>query len=113
MERGPIDIADALARVGDDREFLKELLDIYAEDLAGRIACLRTALAEGDLAAVERLGHAVKGSSANLSLPALREHGAALELAGKAGKSKEASARLAALESEFLRLREHLRDNPL
>jgi HPt (histidine-containing phosphotransfer) domain-containing protein len=113
VTRAPIDVEDALARMGGDREFLKEILEVYAEDLTERISSLRTALDTGDLPAVERLGHAVKGASANLSLPVLREHGAALELAGRSGDRRKALARLAGLESEFLRLREHLRKNPL
>lgn len=113
MERMPIDVADALARVGDDREFLKELLDIYAEDLAARVAGLRGALARGDLKAVEQLGHAIKGSSANLSLPPLRDRAAAIELAGRAGDPAKALTNLDGLEKEFLRLRDHLREHPL
>ena len=113
MTRTPLDVEDALTRLGGDREFLKELLDIYAEDMTERIASLKTALDAGDMAAIERLGHAAKGSSANLSLPALREEAAALELAGKTGDRPGAQARLAALESEFLRLRDHLKRRPL
>jgi len=113
MERFPIDVADALARVGDDRDFLKELMDIYTADLATRIAGLREALARGDLKAVEQLGHAIKGSSANLSLPLLRDRASAIEIAGKNGSAPKAQANLQGLEKEFQRLREHLRENPL
>ncbi len=113
MDRKPIDVADALARVGNDRAFLKELLDIYAEDLATRVAGLRGALARGDLKAIEQLGHSIKGSSANLSLAPLRDRAAAIELAGKANDAAKALANLDALEREFLRLREHLEANPL
>jgi len=113
MERTPIDVADALARVGDDREFLKELLEIYDEDLTARVAGLREALAGNDLKAVEQLGHAIKGSSANLSLPFLRDRAAAIELAGKKGDAATALANLARLEKEFQKLRDHLRGNPL
>jgi two-component system sensor histidine kinase/response regulator len=113
MQRTPIDVADALARVGDDRDFLKELMDIYIEDLTARVAGLREALAGGDLKAVERLGHAMKGSSANLSLPRLRDRAAAIELAGKNGDALKAGVNLDGLVKEFQRLRDHLGKNPL
>lgn len=113
MDRTPIDVADALARVGDDREFLRELMGIYEEDLATRIAGLHGALARGDLKAVEQIGHAIKGSSANLSLPALRDRASAIELAGKAGDATKARTNLDGLEKEFLRLQNHLRQDPL
>ncbi|HEX2694351.1 MAG TPA: Hpt domain-containing protein [Acidobacteriota bacterium] len=113
MERTPIDVADALARMGDDRDFLKELLDIYMEDLSIRVAGLRGAVAGGDFKAVEQLGHAIKGSSANLSLPLLRDRAAAIELAGKNGEAAKVLASLDGLEKEFQRLRDHLRENPL
>ena len=113
MKRTPIDVADALERVGDDREFLRELLNLYEEDLATRIEVLREAIAGGDLKAVEQLGHAVKGSSANLGLPFLRNRAAAIELAGRKGDAAKALANLDRLEEEFQRLRDHLRENPL
>jgi two-component system, sensor histidine kinase and response regulator len=113
MERAPIDVAGALARMGNDRDFLKELLDIYMEDLSTRVAGLRAAAAGGDFEAVERLGHAIKGSSANLSLPRLRDRAAAIELAGKNGEAAKALANLDGLEKEFQKLRDHLRENPL
>ncbi len=113
MGRIPIDIADALARVGDDRDFLRELLNIYTEDLTTRIAGLRRAVAEGDLNAVAEIGHSIKGSSANLSLSPLRDRAAAIELAGRDGDAARAMANLVGLEKEFRRLREHLGKNPL
>lgn len=113
MGRMPIDVADALARVGDDRNFLKELLVIYTEDLTARIAGLRGAIAEGDLNAVTEIGHAIKGSSANLSLPLLRDRAAAIELAGRTGDAATAMANLVGLEKEFRRLRDHLDRNPV
>jgi HPt (histidine-containing phosphotransfer) domain-containing protein len=113
MERLPIDVTDALARIGDDRAFLKELLDIYATDLATRVGDLRLALARGDLKAVEQFGHAIKGSSANLSLPRLRDRAAAIELAGRNGNAAKARANLKGLEKEFLKLRDYLEENPL
>ncbi len=113
MKQAPIDIKDALARVGDDGNFLKELLGLYETDLAMRISGLREALAGGDLKAVEQLGHAIKGSSASLSLPMLRNRAAAIELAGRSGDAAKALVNLVGLEKEFRRLRDHLRDNPL
>ena len=113
MERLPIDVADALARVGDDRAFLKELLDIFAADFATRVGDLHLALARGDLKAVEQLGHAIKGSSANLSLPRLRDRAAAIELSGRNGSAAKAMANLKGLEKEFLKLRDYLGENSL
>jgi two-component system sensor histidine kinase/response regulator len=113
MERTPIDVADALARVGGDKDFLRELLIIFEEDLATRIAALRKAVAGGDLKAVEQLGHAIKGSSANLSLPLIRDRAAAIELAGKNGDAAKALTSLDSLENESRRLRDHLGEHPL
>ena len=67
----------------------------------------------GDLKALEQLGHAVKGSSANLSLPFLTDRAAAIELAGRNGDAAKALAGLNGLEKEFQRFRDYLRENPL
>jgi HPt (histidine-containing phosphotransfer) domain-containing protein len=104
----PIDIEDALARIGGDPDFLRELLDLYIEDFSFRYALLDKAVHRGDLKAIAELGHTIKGSSANLSLSSLQEHAFELEKAGKNGDLGKARASLAALGTEFRRLKVYM-----
>jgi HPt (histidine-containing phosphotransfer) domain-containing protein len=104
----PIDIEDALARIGGDSDFLRELLELYVEDFSFRYALLDKAVRSGDLKAVSELGHTIKGSSANLSLSSLQEQALKLEKAGKNGDLGKARTSLAALGTEFRKLKVYM-----
>jgi PAS domain S-box-containing protein len=104
-EKGPelIDtgrIAD-LAELGDNPSWLETLLQRYLEDARTRIAALRKAIAEGDAAAVAELGHALKGSSANIGAKGMREASTVLQDLGRGGKLTGAEKALARLEEVF------------
>ena len=101
----PIDMEDALARIGGDEDFLRELLELYVEDFSSRYVLLDKAVRGGDLKAVAELGHTIKGSSANLSLPSLRKQAFNLEKAGKNGDLGKARTSLAALGTVFRKLK--------
>jgi HPt (histidine-containing phosphotransfer) domain-containing protein len=104
-ETSPVIVKEeVLARLGGDEEFLRELLDLYVSEFEKNAAALKTALADGDLAAIRELGHALKGASANLSLPALRAAALDMEHAGRDGDAALARAALVRLRKEFARL---------
>jgi HPt (histidine-containing phosphotransfer) domain-containing protein len=89
----PLDRAEALDRIGGDESFLAELLELYDAEFAEKSSALASAIEGGDMDAVRSLGHGLKGSSANLSLPGLREAAQEMETAG--GDKNPAAARKA------------------
>jgi HPt (histidine-containing phosphotransfer) domain-containing protein len=99
---------EALERVGGDVEFLEELLALYEKEYRIRSAQLKKALAGGNFKSVHEIGHTLKGSSANLSLPGLRDAALSVEMAGKAADADAARLALEALEREHRRFREFL-----
>lgn len=103
---------EVLDRIGGDDEFLNELLALYDQEYAEKSRALAEAIARRDGAEIQRLGHSLKGSSANLSMPGLREVAWALEKAGGAGDIAAAQAALARLESEYVRLKAFLASSP-
>ena len=113
MKKPPLDLEDALPRVDGDKAFLASLLELFEEDYAERAASLANALARGDLGAVSRLGHAIKGASANLGLPFLRECASNLETSAKSGDAEAAKTGFSSLEREFRKLKEYLKNHPL
>ncbi len=96
---------EALERIGDDAGFLDELLALYDQEFASKIAALERALAEGDMNAARDLGHNLKGASANLSLPGLQAAALDMEMAAD---PEGARAALERLRNEYARLKTFL-----
>ncbi len=99
---------EALDRVGGDGEFLNELLTLYDQEFATKKRDLAEAIARRDAAQIREFGHALKGSSANLSLPGLQEAAHAIEKAGAAGDIAAAEEAYVRLEREYARLKAFL-----
>jgi HPt (histidine-containing phosphotransfer) domain-containing protein len=99
---------EALDRIGGDEEFLNELLALYDEEFTAKKRGLAEAIARRDAARIRESGHALKGSSANLSLPGLQEAAYALEKAGAAGDIAAAEKAFVRLEREYARLKAFL-----
>jgi HPt (histidine-containing phosphotransfer) domain-containing protein len=99
-----IDREEALERLGGDTAFLDELLTLYKKEYRARSAAMKKALAGRKFKEFAEAAHSLKGSSANLSLPALRAAALAAEEAGKAKDAGKAAAAFGALEKEFKRL---------
>lgn len=104
----PLDRPEALERIGGDEAFLAELLALYDEEYASKSASLAEAIEAGDADRVRSLGHGLKGSSANLSLPGLREAAAAAETAGREMDFEAAREALRRLEEEYRALKAYL-----
>ncbi len=106
--RPPLDRAEALERIGGDQDFLAELLALYDAEFAEKSAALAAAIEAGDMDAVRALGHGLKGSSANLSLPGLREAAQEMETAGRDENAASARKILERLAEEYRALKAFL-----
>jgi HPt (histidine-containing phosphotransfer) domain-containing protein len=107
-ENSPIDYSSALERIGNDESFLAELLDLYKMDFASKIEGLQNAIDQKDFISIQELGHSLKGSSANLSLPYLQEAALDMESAGRDRNLDKAIGALGILGQEFQNLQEFL-----
>jgi len=104
----PIAEAEALARVGGDKELLAELLPMLAEALDQTIPEIERALGGGDAETSRSLCHRLKGSSANLSAHRLRQVAAEMEQKAKASDLDAVNAMLPALKAESERFKNYL-----
>jgi CheY-like chemotaxis protein len=102
----PIDYPALLKRLAGDESFLKELLGMYFEDFPKKYAELQKAVEEQNFDLIFKLGHSLKGSSANLSMPHLREASSQMETAGRDESIENAKKALITLEQEFKRLKD-------
>ncbi|HHN73889.1 MAG TPA: Hpt domain-containing protein [Acidobacteria bacterium] len=105
----PVDLEDGLARAGDDREFYKELLEIFLDDVPGRMEQLRSAIAAGQADEVASVAHSIKGAAANLSALAIRDTALNIETQARNENLSDAPALAGTLEVEIGRLTEFLR----
>ena len=104
----PVDIEKAIEQVMGDKDFLKELLQLFVKNLPEQIEELKTALAGGDAQELSRIAHTLKGSSANLRVNGINDVALRLEQIGKKGNLAEARPVLAELVDEFIRLKEYI-----
>ncbi len=104
----PIDYLSVLERIGGDKSFLKELLNLYFEDFSEKYEQLQKAIEQKNFDLIRELGHSLRGSSANLSLTFLQETSHHLVVAGRERNVERAKKALALLEQEFKRLKDFL-----
>ena len=104
VQEGPIRVKDLFERIDGDRAFLAELLQLLREDAPEQIRTAREAIAKGDAAALQRVGHALRGALANLAAPTAATIAGELESKGIAGDVSSAEATLSTFENELTRV---------
>lgn len=107
-KNSPIDFSSALARIGNDKSFLAELLSLFKMDYEAKIESLKAAINQGDFTSIRELGHSLKGASANLSLTFLQKAAFDMENAGKEKNMGLAKSALNTLGQEFQNLQDYL-----
>lgn len=81
--------AALLDRFDNDLDLLKEVIDIYMQEVPPQIHALDAAIAVGDMAAIERLAHSISSSSGSLGLLSLCSAASSLENAARTGSMTE------------------------
>jgi len=96
--------------VEGDQELLAEMINLFVEDAPNLIAAMRTALQKGDLLALERSAHSLKGAAGNLSAQPTAAAALQLEKDAKQANAEAAKASLQAVEKAVDRLLPALAD---
>jgi HPt (histidine-containing phosphotransfer) domain-containing protein len=81
--RAPMDLDGALQIALGDRDFLKELIDLYMTETDPAIEKLKGAVLKGEADLVMKLAHSLKSSSGNLHALAVRDCAFKLEQMGR------------------------------
>jgi len=100
IEEAAFSFSTLLQRVDNDRELLRELLEIFKHEFPRYRAELRSAVAQKELKRVSSLGHALKGMFANLAADRATALAGNLERLGKGNETEELDAALEAFEAE-------------
>ncbi len=101
---------ELLQRVEGDMKLLQDLVEVFREDLPGRLRALRDALERDDLDAVFAGAHAIKGSVSTFAAAAAYEAASQLEDLARSGKDDGLKAATDVLEREINRLQPALRE---
>ncbi len=99
-----LDEAAALARVGDDRELLAELAQLFLHECPHLLSNIRLAIAEGDPVKLKSAAHNLKGSVDNFAAKRVVEAAWKLEMAGRDGNLTGVQETWRVLEEELERL---------
>lgn len=104
----PQAIEDLRALNPEDPAFLKELIDLFIQDVPGRIAEIEQAIASKNSELLTRAAHTIKGSCSNFGAANLRESSHAMEMQGRASDFAAAATSLVTLRADFALVAEAL-----
>jgi PAS domain S-box-containing protein len=104
------DLASALHRAMDDREFLRNMLTAFLEQAPAYVDDLDTAVSSQDTQALTRTAHSLKGASANLGLVSLSAAAKEIEEASRNGTVTDVPDAPDRIREEFERLEQALSD---
>jgi two-component system, sensor histidine kinase and response regulator len=96
-----VNVGELWDRIGDDHEFLVELVEIFEQDCPRQMQLLHQALDTQDAGGLERVAHSMKGALANLAAVKASAIAADLQYYGKSGDFTSAAVSVPALEYEL------------
>jgi two-component system, sensor histidine kinase and response regulator len=101
---GILNEAEALRRVGDDRQLLGELAEVFLNESPRLLESIRTALAAQDASKVRLFAHSLKGAIDNFAAQDAYDAALRLEMLGRSGNLAEAGQACARLQQAMDRL---------
>ncbi|MFO7801720.1 MAG: response regulator [Desulfovermiculus sp.] len=101
--------AELLARVGDDQDVMREILEEVLSDVPNRLESLKKAAQDGDAREVRSFAHSIKGMAGNISAPRVRETASKLETLAANQDLSGMEELIWELESEFELLKTELK----
>jgi PAS domain S-box-containing protein len=107
---GILDEAEALHRLGEDRQLLRELAEVFLGECPSLLDTIRNAIANGDAVRLRIAAHSLKGAIDNFVAQAAYQSALRLEMIGRDGNLAEAEQACTKLLTEIDRLLPALAD---
>ena len=98
--RAPFDAAGLLARVGGDRDLMRQVVRLFLEDCPGRLSAIRSAIVANDAARLRDAAHALRGAAGTLSAGGVVDAALVLERMGTENRMGAADAGWKVLSAE-------------
>jgi HPt (histidine-containing phosphotransfer) domain-containing protein len=99
-----VNLPELLVRVDNDRDLLRELIELFKEEFPRLLQQLQEYIVRGDMKSVEDTCHSLKGMLAGLSAMPAAAAVARVEQMGRAGDSRGLSEAVTLLEREVEKL---------
>jgi two-component system sensor histidine kinase/response regulator len=99
-----LDLELALARVGGDKELLREIAILFINECPSALSQIQEAISARDPAKLENAAHALKGSVANFGARDAVDAAFRLEQMGRSNEMTEAQTTLRKLEGALSRV---------
>ncbi len=99
-----LNLPELLARVENDSELLRELIDIGKVDIPRHISLLREAVAQADMKNIEKSGHTLRGMLSSLAATRAAAAAGHLEQLARSGDTTSLRSAVTIFESEIARL---------
>ena len=100
----PVDLKRFKDFTGGDKDFEKEIIDLFLKDTLKHIARLETAINGGNASDVEAAAHSIKGAAANMGAEKFRKLAQDLETKGNACALRDIGNELDLLKSAFVEI---------
>jgi two-component system sensor histidine kinase/response regulator len=98
--RTSVNLPELLARVDNDRELLRDLLSIFAEEFPRHLLALQEAVAREDAKQIATVSHTLKGMLSNLAVTKAAASVGQLEQQARGGNQSSLKEALAAFEHD-------------
>ncbi len=106
MEKPVVDLNKALDMVDGDKEFLKELVELFKKDYTEKLEEISSAIQKKDFKTIDEVAHSLKGASGNLGLMRIYELSFEIEKMGKEAKLEGVEKIYEELKKELNRFKE-------
>lgn len=107
----PVDLKRFQGLTGGDKDFEREIIDLFLKDTPLQLTRLEAAINDGNSSNVEAAAHSIKGAAANMGAEKFRKLAQSLEMKGKTASLQGASGDYADLKSAFKEVERFFAEN--
>lgn len=97
----PAVLKQLVALDGGGKGLLKEMAQLFREDISGRLVAIEAALAAGNLEGIAQEAHAIKGAAGAVGARRLQNFTQEIERGARAGAFGGAAERIASLRPSY------------
>lgn len=99
-----LDLPKALRRLDDDKDLLREILQLFLETAEENLTGLKDGISKGDAGRIQITAHTLKGAAANIIADGVRKAAEEIEHLAKSNQLDKVGEKIESLEAELVLL---------